>query len=425
MDNNRLVSVIVRTKDRPRMLVKALQSITGQTYRPIEVVLVNDGGCALDMEEIKVILGDCRCIYIALEHNRGRAHAGNVGLTNASGDYIGFLDDDDDLLPVHLQTLVTFLERSDFYTAYSDCEIVHKQYNIEKQEFIDAYTYVFYSEDFNYDTLLMENYIPIHCLLFKRGAIDGSTFDESFELFEDWDLLIRLASKHPFHHIKKTTAHYNNWDKFSQITNVGEKIKTEAYFKVVKKHRARITEEVIRNYGLVGNRRKCISVEANKISANEVSKNNELKQRIAKLEEVNRQLHDNLRQLVALQANKEVIRPLRLFLQAQKEQTKPELPFSKVMLTYLELIFAFVENMEHLPGEDYKTVVNAFMALIPRITELEQFNVNASTSVLWKLAQRYYALRDRIVLSFSKKIENHIGTVWYFIHHYNASLVSS
>ncbi|KJU86462.1 hypothetical protein MBAV_001344 [Candidatus Magnetobacterium bavaricum] len=66
------------------------------------------------------------------------------------------------------------------------------------------------------------------------------------------------------------------------------------------------------------------------------------------------------------------------------------------MLAYLELIFAFVENMERLPGEDYQTIVNDFMALIPKITEIEQFNVNVSTSVFWKLAQRYYAIRDRV-----------------------------
>ena len=42
-----LVSIIVRTKDRPKLLKRALQSIFAQTYRPIEVVLVNDGGCDL------------------------------------------------------------------------------------------------------------------------------------------------------------------------------------------------------------------------------------------------------------------------------------------------------------------------------------------------------------------------------------------
>src|SRR4030066_2407420 len=109
-----LVSLIVRTKDRPKLLKSALQSIADQTYRPTEVVLVNDGGCDLDIEELKGILGDISLNYIRLEKNTGRAHAGNVGIENAGGEYIGFLDDDDEFYPEHVETLITFLKRSDY-----------------------------------------------------------------------------------------------------------------------------------------------------------------------------------------------------------------------------------------------------------------------------------------------------------------------
>ncbi|MBI5675730.1 MAG: glycosyltransferase [Nitrospirae bacterium] len=53
-----LVSIIVRTKDRPKLLKNAIKSIAEQTYRQIEVVLVNDGGCDLNVEELKNMLGD-------------------------------------------------------------------------------------------------------------------------------------------------------------------------------------------------------------------------------------------------------------------------------------------------------------------------------------------------------------------------------
>ena len=52
-----LVSVIVRTKDRPELLRDALKSIASQTYRPIEIVLVNDGGCEVDQGEAESDLG--------------------------------------------------------------------------------------------------------------------------------------------------------------------------------------------------------------------------------------------------------------------------------------------------------------------------------------------------------------------------------
>ena len=76
MANNPLVSIIVRTKDRPKLLNRALQSISAQTYRPLEVVVVNDGGCDLDVEELKDILRDISLNYMRLEKNTGRSHAG-------------------------------------------------------------------------------------------------------------------------------------------------------------------------------------------------------------------------------------------------------------------------------------------------------------------------------------------------------------
>ena len=121
---NRLVSIIVRTKDRPKLLKRALQSIVVQTYRPVEVVLVNDGGCDLDIEELKGILDDIALNYIRLEKNTGRAHAGNVGIEKAKGHYIGFLDDDDEFYPEHLVTLVSFLEHNDYEVAYTDSLMV-------------------------------------------------------------------------------------------------------------------------------------------------------------------------------------------------------------------------------------------------------------------------------------------------------------
>ena len=122
-----LVSIIVRTKDRPKLLKIALKSIFAQTYRPIEVVLVNDGGCALDIDEIRAILGDVSLNYIRLEKNTGRAHAGNVGIENANGEYIGFLDDDDEFYPEHIATLIEFLSFSEYKVAYTDSWLVYKQ----------------------------------------------------------------------------------------------------------------------------------------------------------------------------------------------------------------------------------------------------------------------------------------------------------
>lgn len=242
---NPVVSIIVRTKDRPKLLVKALQSIAAQTYRPINVVLVNDGGCDLNVEELKSMLGDVSISYIRLEENTGRAHAGNVGIENAKGKYIGFLDDDDEYLPEHIETLITFLEQSDYKIAYTDIEMIFSEFSHEAGLMVDRDKYIF-SKDFSYNELLISNYIPFNSVCFSKDILKNvEIFDEEFDLYEDWDLLIRMGEFYPFYHIKKKTALYHQWSKHLQINQADEEYLKATYIKILNKHRNKYSPFII------------------------------------------------------------------------------------------------------------------------------------------------------------------------------------
>jgi|GEM_PF-3568622 len=246
-----LITIIVRTKDRPKLLKRALRSIFAQTYRPIEVVLVNDGGCDLDTAEITSILGDVFLNYIKLEKNMGRAQAGNVGLENAKGKYVGFLDDDDEFYPDHIETLVTFLAQSDYKVAYTDSAMVFREYDDSLLTMTELSREVLFSRDFDYDFLLFENYIPLMCLLFEREVLAAfGGFDTRFELYEDWDLLMRTGEKFPFYHIKKTTADYIQWASDQQISqrNRNVMLVEKAYEEILSAHAYKLTAKTIHNY---------------------------------------------------------------------------------------------------------------------------------------------------------------------------------
>ncbi len=246
-----LVSIIVRTKDRPKLLKKALASISAQTYRPIEVVLVNDGGCELDREELKTLLGDVPLNYVRLEENKGRAHAGNVGIEKATGEYTGFLDDDDEFYPEHVETLLSFLEQSEYKVAYTDSLMVYKSYDPQTYQIREERREIEFSKDYDYDELLFENYIPLMCLMFGKEVLTGSGgFDSDFDLYEDWELLIRIGNEYPFHHIKKTTADYNQWDidlQISQRNKDGDLLR-RSYLRVIDKHLDKITPQRVHSY---------------------------------------------------------------------------------------------------------------------------------------------------------------------------------
>ena len=243
---NPLVSVIVRTKDRPRLLKRALQSISSQTYRPIEVVLVNDGGCELDSSELQGILKDVSLRYIRLEKNTGRAHAGNTGLENAKGEYLGFLDDDDELYPNHIKELAIKLFHTPSKIAYTDAEVVFVDITAA-DEVVEKFKHLFYSQDFSPEMLLIQNYIPFISLLFHASVFENVRFDESFEIFEDWKMLIKLSEQFWFEHIKKVTVRYVQWCDKSQINRraLSEDFSQVAYKQILGQNIGKITPSAI------------------------------------------------------------------------------------------------------------------------------------------------------------------------------------
>ncbi len=251
-----LVSLIVRTKDRPKLVRNALRSISLQTYRPVEVVLVNDGGCDLDIGDLKGILGDVSLNYIRLEKSSGRARAGNTGIKNARGGYLGFLDDDDLLLPVHLSCLMSAAAEHGAAVVYSDAYLVQVDYAPETMEMTVRDRKVFSTGSFSYRDLVIDNYIPLMTILFSREILAKvGGFDEQFDLYEDWDMLIRAGEVCTFHHVTQTTAEYLQWSSAHQIAQDPESVENavKAHVKIIRKHRHRFTADMIR--GLVQTRR--------------------------------------------------------------------------------------------------------------------------------------------------------------------------
>ena len=157
------------------------------------------------MENIVALLNSRQNItYVRHGRNRGLAAARNTGIKLARGKYLAYLDDDDLFYPHHLETLVTFLETSDYRVAYTDALRAlqvkqHGRYATVERNLI-------YSHDFDADRLIVENQFPVLCLMHEKACLDqAGLFDESLTTHEDWDLWIRLSFHDKFFHIKKIT----------------------------------------------------------------------------------------------------------------------------------------------------------------------------------------------------------------------------
>jgi len=97
-----LVSVVIPTRNRPKLVLRAIHSVLNQTFREIELIVVVDGPDEATVATVRSI-EDPRLQYIVNPRSLTAAGARNVGAAHATGDWIAFLDDDDEWLPTKLE----------------------------------------------------------------------------------------------------------------------------------------------------------------------------------------------------------------------------------------------------------------------------------------------------------------------------------
>jgi glycosyltransferase involved in cell wall biosynthesis len=212
------ITVIVPTYSRPYTLRKAIVSVLNQTYKDYEIVVVNDAG-----PDVEAVLAPLRgsqneIVYLRHDSNRGLAAARNTGLRAASGKYVSYLDDDDIFFPDHLERLVTFLEDGKHKVAYSDAyRAIQKNVN---GRYVVTSRDIPYSFDFDQDRILIDNFVPILCLMHEKSCVDAiGLFDESLRAHEDWDFLIRLSMHYEIGHVRRVTCEYRWRDDKTTMTS--------------------------------------------------------------------------------------------------------------------------------------------------------------------------------------------------------------
>jgi len=193
-----LVSVLVRTKNRPQLLQRALASIWGQTYQKLEINIVNDGG-----EEIEHIVDKFdfeRCFVKNNIESKGRAGAANDLLKMVNGQYVIFLDDDDVFDSGHIDNLVRVMQRNNSILAiYSAIRVGE---GLKEQKI--------YNKPYNAALLRRGNYIPFHSVLFSSKLIEkGCHFDDAFLIYEDWDFWLQVSQHTVFYFLNKVSATYH------------------------------------------------------------------------------------------------------------------------------------------------------------------------------------------------------------------------
>ena len=234
------ISVVIRTKDRPALLREALASVRATGY-PCEIVVVNDGGATPDVGDAKLVQH---------ETSRGRSIAANEGVRAATNAFIAFLDDDDLFHQEHLATLANAARGSSHAAWYTDAVSAFLRPG-ESGSYETASRLRLFAQDFDPELLLVDNYIPLPTLLIPRDSfLDLGGFDPEFDLFEDWDFLVRLAQRGTFLRIPRVTVevrHFAGGDSIVLATPEGSSRFREAKLKIWSKHAALVDSDLFAN----------------------------------------------------------------------------------------------------------------------------------------------------------------------------------
>jgi glycosyltransferase involved in cell wall biosynthesis len=188
-DPGPLVSVIIPCYNGEAFLEEAIESALAQTYRRVEVIVVDDGST----DRSPAIAHRYPVRYLR-QYNRGLTETRNRGIRESNGDYIVFLDADDRLRPEGIEAGVCALrERPECAMVVGDHVFVSEDGRHLRDSHKDCI------ETAHYQALLKSNFIEmISSVLFRRDVLrEVEGFDTKLRVAEDYELYMRIARKYP------------------------------------------------------------------------------------------------------------------------------------------------------------------------------------------------------------------------------------
>lgn len=196
-----LVSVIIPTYNRSRLVKEAIDSVLKQTYADSEILVVDDGSTD-ETAQVLSKISDQRIKYFH-KNNDGLSNARNLGITKSRGEFIAFLDSDD-IWPVNYLEIITdrLEENREYGLAYSMFTNVypdgHREPAFQKASFLSGNLTRYYFGR-------MPCILPSAAVM-RRDVLADLYFDEYLKVSEDFDFFLRLSVKTKFLFVPEATV---------------------------------------------------------------------------------------------------------------------------------------------------------------------------------------------------------------------------
>ncbi len=186
-NENELISVVIPTYNRAYIIFKSIESVLNQTYRNIELIIVDDGSTDDTVKNLRNIK-DKRLQIVQLEKNSGMCAARNAGTKVSKGKYIAIHDSDDIWDLEKLEKQYKFMKKTGCDLAF--CQM--RRINVNGKEQIVPNKDITMDGDL-YHKLLKGSFIPSITIMMKNELANKVEFDPEVRRFTDWDFALRVV----------------------------------------------------------------------------------------------------------------------------------------------------------------------------------------------------------------------------------------
>ncbi|MFW5852023.1 MAG: glycosyltransferase family 2 protein [Bacteroidota bacterium] len=197
-----LFSIIIPTYNRAHILPRTIASVLAQTYADWECIIVDDGSTD-ETKNLIDLYADSRIRYVYQE-NAERSAARNNGIRHAQGEYICFLDSDDEYLPEHLEVLQR--EISFINSPIKGMYVVHALHNMSNEIVKPEYPPLHPGKELEY---VFTNPITPTRVCIHRDVLARIQFDADICIVEDLVLWCKIAAEFPVYQIQEYTVQYH------------------------------------------------------------------------------------------------------------------------------------------------------------------------------------------------------------------------
>lgn len=222
------VSVIIPVFNRENTIERALNSVFSQTYSPVEIIVVDDASNDKTQEILQRYIHKIK--IFRQDNNRGVSAARNRGVSEAEGEWIAFLDSDDEWFPHKLETQMLYLENHPkTHILQSD-----EQWVRNKKKVNPPAKYLKKGGEIFKNCLKTCIVGPSTVICRRELMHEMHGFDESLPVCEDYDLWLRIAAKYPIPLIdEKLIIKYGGYkDQLSLITPAMDRFRVQSLEKI-------------------------------------------------------------------------------------------------------------------------------------------------------------------------------------------------